>query len=94
MLKTRGLIKLYSVSSCYIERNLYRLKSIMAKGRPGGNPDITKFSFKQKYDWGESCTAKLTLRLPPSLNDKLKSIENWQEFARQAIAKAIEETES
>lgn len=72
---------------------IYTQKPIMAKGRPGGNPEITKFSFQQKYDWGESCTAKLTLRLPPSLDEKLKGIENWQEFARQAIAKAIEETE-
>ena len=66
----------------------------MSKGRPGGNPEITKFSFQQKYDWGESCTAKITLRLPPSLDEKLKSIDGWQEFARVAIAKAIEESES
>jgi len=66
----------------------------MSKGRPGGNPEITKFSFQQKYDWGESCTAKITLRLPPSLDEKLKNIDSWQEFARQAIAKAIEESES
>ncbi|MEO1801128.1 MAG: hypothetical protein AAFR62_12005 [Cyanobacteria bacterium J06629_2] len=66
----------------------------MSKGRPGGNPEITKFSFQQKYDWGESCTAKITLRLPPSLDEKLKNIDGWQEFARQAIAKAIEESES
>ena len=64
---------------------------IMSKGRPGGNPEITKYSFKQKYDWNESCTAKLTLRLPPSLNSRLKEQENWTEFARVAIAKALDE---
>lgn len=67
---------------------------VMAKGRPGGNPDIVKFSFKQKYDWGESCTERIAVRLPPTLAKKLKNIENWQEFTRQAIAKAIEETKS
>ena len=65
----------------------------MSKGRPGGNPEITKFSFKQKYDWGESCTERIAVRLPPTLAKKLKDTENWQEFTRQAIAKAIEETE-
>ena len=62
----------------------------MGKGRPGGNPEIVKYSFKQKYDWDEPCSAKLTLRLPPSVNEKLKSVENWQEFARQAIAKELD----
>ena len=62
--------------------------------RPGGNPDISKYSFKQQYDWDEPCTAKMTLRLPPSLYENLKQLDNWQEVARQAIAKAIEEAES
>ena len=66
----------------------------MSKGRPGGNPEIAKFRFKQKYDWGESCTERIAVRLPPTLNAKLKEIENWQEFTRQAIAKAIEEKNS
>ncbi len=65
----------------------------MAKGRPGGNPEISKYGFKQQYHWDEPCTAKMTLRLPPSLYEKLKGFENWQEFARVAIAKAIEESE-
>ena len=65
----------------------------MSKGRPGGNPEITKYSFQQKYEWDEPCTAKMTLRMPPSLNEKLKGIKDWQEFTRQAIAKAIEEKE-
>ena len=68
--------------------------STVSKGRPGGNPEITKFSFKQKYDWGESCTERIAVRLPPTLERKLKKVENWQEFTRQAIAKALEEREN
>ena len=60
-------------------------------GRPGGNPEITKYSFEKKYDWEESCTEKIGVRLPPTLNRRLKEVENWQEFVRQAIAKALEE---
>jgi hypothetical protein len=65
----------------------------VSKGRPGGNPEITKFSFKRKYDWGESCTERIAVRLPPTLDRELKKVEDWQEFTRQAIAKALEEKE-
>ena len=65
----------------------------MSKGRPGGNPEIAKFRFKQKYDWGEACTQRIALRLPPTLERELKEVKNWQEFTRQAIAKALEERE-
>ncbi len=54
--------------------------------RPGGNPEIVKYSFKQKYEWDEPCSAKMTLRLPPSLYEQIKQIPNWQEEVRQAIA--------
>ncbi len=54
--------------------------------RPGGNPDLEKYQFQQKYDWDEPCTAKMTLRLPPSQYAKLKEIDNWQEKVRGAIA--------
>ena len=66
----------------------------MSKGRPGGNPEITKYSFERKYDWGESCTERIAVRLPPTLDRELKKVENWQEFTRQAIAKALEEREN
>ena len=64
------------------------------KGRPGGNPELEKYQFQQKYDWGESCTERIAVRLPPTLNRELKKVENWQEFTRQAIAKALEEMEN
>ena len=67
-------------------------REIMPKGRPGGNPDITKYSFQQKYDWDEPCSEKMTLRLPPSMKAAIKAgvVEDWQEVARQAIAAEIE----
>ncbi len=41
----------------------------------------------------ESCTAQLALRVPPSMKAKIKEKENWQEFVRQTLQKALE-TES
>ncbi len=58
--------------------------------RPGGNPDIVKYSFKQKYEWDEPCTAKMALRMPPTLYEELKTVPEWQEKVRQAIAKIVE----
>ena len=64
-----------------------------SSGRPGGNPDLEEYQFEQKYDWDEPCTAKMTLRLPPSLYEEVKKLPNWQERVRKAIARAIEEAE-
>ncbi len=64
----------------------------MAKGRPGGNPAIAEYQFEPKYDYGdETCSEKLTLRLPPSLKAKLKAgiVPDWQEVARRALLDAI-----
>ena len=63
----------------------------MGRGRPGGNPDITKYSYQQQYDWSEPCTASLTLKLPASLKEKLKKIDGWQEKVREAIAEIVAE---
>lgn len=52
--------------------------------RPGGNPELTKHRYSTDKD--EPCTAKLTLRLPPSQYEKLKELPNWQEKLREAIA--------
>ena len=57
--------------------------------RPGGNPEIVKYSFKQKYEWDEPCSAKMTLRLPSSLYEQLKQVPDWQEKVRQAIASLV-----
>jgi hypothetical protein len=57
-------------------------------GRPGGNPDLKAHQFET--DREESLTAKLTLRLAPSMMEALQQQDNWQEFARRAIAQALE----
>lgn len=59
----------------------------MSKGRPGGNPDLVQYQFST--DREEPCTAKMTLRLPPSQYAKLKEIDNWQEKVRGAIASLL-----
>ena len=61
-------------------------------GRPGGNPDITKYGFKT--DRSEPLRENLQLRISASMKEKLKSRENWQEFVREAITKALEEPQS
>ena len=63
----------------------------MPRGRPGGNPDLIKYRYTT--DREESCTAKMTLRLPPSHYAKLKKIDNWQEKVRTAIASIVESEE-
>jgi hypothetical protein len=42
-----------------------------------------------KTDREESCTAQLNLRVPPSLLEKIKEQENWQEFVRTALAEKL-----
>ncbi len=62
------------------------------KGRPGGNPDISKYAFKQKYQWSQSCTETLAFRVPPAMKSALKSEQlNWQEICRKAIADALKD---
>jgi hypothetical protein len=64
----------------------------MPKGRPGGNPELEKYHFQQKYDWDESCTERMQIRMPPSMKAAIKAglIEDWQEVCRRAIAAEIE----
>ncbi|AVQ73798.1 hypothetical protein MTo_01495 [Microcystis aeruginosa NIES-1211] len=59
------------------------------RGRPGGNPDLVKHQFSTERE--EPCSAKLTLRLPPSQYAKLKEIDNWQEKVRGVIASLVEQ---
>jgi len=56
---------------------------------PKGNPNIKEHGFKT--DRKESLTAKLSMRITPSMLNELKSKENWQEFVRLTLAKALEE---
>jgi hypothetical protein len=59
--------------------------------RPGGNPHLKSHQFSTNKE--ESCTAKLTLRLPPSEYEKLKKLPNWQEKLRCAIATLNEQVQ-
>jgi hypothetical protein len=60
--------------------------------RPGGNPELKKYQFKQKHDWDEPCIERMQLRMPPSMKAAIKAglIEDWQETARKAIAAELE----
>ncbi len=56
---------------------------------PKGHPESLveyKFTTNRK----EPCTAQLNLRVPPSLIAKIKEKENWQDFVRQTLQKALE----
>ena len=59
-----------------------------ASGRPGGNPDIKNYGFKT--DRPESLTAKLSMRVAPSMLAELKKKDNWQELVREAIAEKLQ----
>lgn len=59
--------------------------------RPGGNPNIWKHGFKTERD--ESLTAQFTLKVSPSMLEKLKKKKNWRELVRQAIAKELQALE-
>lgn len=51
-----------------------------------GNPDIYKYGFKS--DRNESYTATISLRIPPSLKEQLKDVDNWQQLVRDTLQKA------
>lgn len=59
--------------------------------RPGGNPDLRDYRFVTAEEGKEPNKAKLTLRLPSSDYERLKTLDNWQEKARQAIRALISE---
>ncbi|RCJ18186.1 hypothetical protein A6770_06320 [Nostoc minutum NIES-26] len=56
---------------------------------PKGNPESLE-PYKLTTDRAEPLIAKLTLRVPQSMMDKIKSIENYPEFCRQALKEALD----
>ena len=68
-------------------------KGCKTMARPGGNPDLKKYQFEQKYDWSESCKVTIGLRVPRDWKDRLYVIEGWQEKLREAIAQILEESQ-
>jgi hypothetical protein len=55
---------------------------------PKGNPNIKNYGFTT--DRVESLSAKLSMRVSPSMLDELKKIDNWQELVREAIAEKLQ----
>ena len=55
---------------------------------PKGNPNIVNYGFKT--DRAEPLKERVQIRVPASLKKKLQAKDNWQEFARQALQKALE----
>ena len=55
---------------------------------PKGNPNIVKYGFKT--DRTEPLKERVQIRVPASLKKQLQAKDNWQEFARQALQKALE----
>ena len=55
---------------------------------PKGNPNIKEYGFTTER--AESLTAKLSMRVAPSMLDELKKKDNWQELVRQAIAEKLQ----
>lgn len=57
---------------------------------PKGNPENL---IKLVTDRDEPLTETLTIRIGKPMKQKLKSLDNYAEFCRQAIAKALRELE-
>ncbi len=58
---------------------------------PEGNPNIKKYGFTTDRD--EPLTDNMSIRMPPSMMKKLREQDNWREFVRTTLAKALEEKE-
>jgi hypothetical protein len=67
---------------------LYLLFSIMPnpKGRPENLKPLTT-------NRPEPLIAKLTVRIPQSMMDRLKTLDNYPEFVREAIQEALNKQE-
>lgn len=59
----------------------------MSKGRPGGNPILREHSFST--DRPEPLLSKLSMRIEPSMLERLKDDEGWQDDVRRAIARVL-----
>ncbi len=61
----------------------------MGRGRPGGNPDFgTKYVFTTNRP--EPLNKKVTVRITETMESRLKKVENYREFIREAIAEKLE----
>ena len=64
-----------------------------SSGRPGGNPQITKFAFKAKGE--DPLNIRLSFRISANMKEALDKLEgDRNEFIRNAIAEALSKLES
>ncbi len=59
-----------------------------SSGRPGGNPDIVKYSFTTNRE--EPLSEKITIRITSSMLEALKLVGDYRDFIRIAIAEKLE----
>ena len=62
-----------------------------ASGRPGGNPEIKEYGFKTTRD--EPLSERIAVRVPKSMEAKLKELPNWHEIVREAIREKLNSIE-
>lgn len=62
----------------------------MAKGRPGGNPDLEKYQFKTDKDERDRLKKHIQLRISENMANQLEKLPNKQEFIREAIKEKLE----
>ncbi len=64
-----------------------------SSGRPGGNPDITKYGFKTDREYPLS--ERITLRLDKPTREAIRAgkLPNWSEVCRKALDEALAELE-
>ncbi|WP_026734044.1 hypothetical protein [Fischerella sp. PCC 9605] len=55
---------------------------------PHGNPDIKKHGFKTDRD--EPLTERIAIRVTKTMAEKIKSIDDYPEFCRQALQEALD----
>ncbi|MBW4566654.1 hypothetical protein PI95_033210 [Hassallia byssoidea VB512170] len=59
--------------------------------RKGGNPKIKDYGFTSDRD--EPLTGRLAIRVTQSMLARVKALDNYPEFCRQVLAKALDELE-
>jgi hypothetical protein len=59
----------------------------MARGRPGGNPNLEKHKFTT--DRPEALLKQMQLRIPESMWKELQALPDWREFVRNAISEKL-----
>lgn len=60
-------------------------------GRPGGNPDFGKKIGFKAPEGQEPNSAQLFLRVKPSLLNKVKSLDNWQDVVREKLEELVKD---